>query len=322
MKKIDLNSIQELKNENDAYYMDKNGNIGILKFVGECDGSYYKGQRSRLYKLNGKLEYIVTHKDFKEIDFFGDHSSMWKNNALFSKLGGDCHNSSHMFIPNREALEWLSKVELGEDKKVFCVSESLYTFIENYDLAKEYKHTKIFDDKKDAIEYYDVLKNEILEKLSKYLEKSTSIFTNIENFLNSKNINDEEKLDGIRAKDAKCGIKYHLKNLYNEYVKRTVIIDHIDKDGVGYLTNGKVLSPDKMIASEEVYDKIQTRNKYEDLIRSKWEIERFIEKVKSYLSDLSKDKPFSKESFSVDTKRLEGWFNELTSINIEKVARE
>ena len=31
MKKIDLNSIQELKNENDAYYMDKNGNIGILK---------------------------------------------------------------------------------------------------------------------------------------------------------------------------------------------------------------------------------------------------------------------------------------------------
>ncbi len=202
------------------------------------------------------------------------------------------------------------------------MSESLCTFIENYDLAKEYKHIKIFDDKKDAIEYYDVLKNEILEKLSNYLEKSTSIFTDIENFLNSKNINDEEKLDGIRVKDAKCGIKYHLKNLYDEYVKRTVIISHIDKDGVGYLTNGKVLSPDKMIASEEVYDKIQSRKKYEDLIRSKWQIERFIEKVKSYLSYLSKEKPFSKESFSVDTKRLEEWFNDLTSINIEKVARE
>ena len=202
------------------------------------------------------------------------------------------------------------------------MSESLYTFIKNYDLAKEYKNIKIFDDEKDAIEYYDVLKNEILEKLSNYLEKSTSIFTNIENFLNSKNINDEEKLDGIRVKDAKCGIKYHLKNLYNEYDKRTVIIDHIDKDGVGYLTNGKVLSPNGMIASEEVYDKIQLRKKYEDLIRSKWQIERFIKKVKSYLSDLSKYKPFSKERLSVDAECLEGWFNDLTSINIEKVARE
>ena len=321
MKKIDLNSIQELKNENDAYYMDKNGNIGILKFVGECDGSHYKGQRSRLYKLNGKLEYIATHEDFKEIDFFGDHSSKWKNNALFSKLGDDC-NYSHMFIPNREKLEWLSKFELGEDKKVFCVTERLYTFIENYDLTKEYKGIKIFDDKKDAIEYYDVLKNEILEKLLNYLQKSTSIFTDIENFLNSKNINYEEKLHGIRVKDANCGIKYHLQNLHEEYVKRTVIIDHIDKDGVGYLTNGKVLSPDEMIASEEVYDKIQSRKKYEDLIRSKWQIELFIKKVKSYLSHLSKDKPFSKERFSVDTKYLEGWFNDLTSINIEKVARE
>ena len=145
MKKIDLGKIQELENENDAYWMDRKGNIGILKFVGECDGSHYKGQRSRLYKLKGKLEYIVTSKDFKEIDFFGDYESKWTNNALFSKLGEKCHNYSHMFIPNMEKLLWLSEFELDKDEKVFCVSNSLYTFKENSDLAKEYKNLKTFN---------------------------------------------------------------------------------------------------------------------------------------------------------------------------------
>ena len=136
--------------------------------------------------------------------------------------------------------------------------------------------------------------------------------------MKSKNIDDEEKLEAIKVKNAECDIKYHISNLYGGYINRTIVIKYFDKGGVAHLTNGKVLPPDESVVSEEIYDKIQLREKYKNVSHLKWLVESFVKDAKSYLSNLQKNEPFSNARFSIDIDYLERRFYELPSINIEK----
>jgi hypothetical protein len=306
MKKfnLDFKSIQDLKNENDAYYIDRYGNVGVLEFIGECDGSHYEGQRSRLYKKNGNLEYIVTHKDFKEIDFFGDDDSKFKENKLFSKLGETCHNYSYMFVPSREKLVWLFGIK--NDKKVcYGVSQYIETYVKDVELCKPCTQIKYFDDKETAVKYYNEVKKEIYEKFKKSFKEVLISLDETKDKLKSLGINDSD-LHSIKASKAKCGIKYHLRNLCEKILKRTIVIEYIDNDGVAHLTNKKVLPPDTTLYSEENYKQWELREKHSDLIEHMYTIQTTVDSLKREIEKMEKQiEPFSNKSTFIDIRILD-----------------
>jgi hypothetical protein len=301
---LDFKSIQDLKNENDAYYIDRYGNVGVLEFIGECDGSHYEGQRSRLYKKNGNLEYIVTHKDFKEIDFFGDDDSKFKENKLFSKLGETCHNYSYMFVPSREKLVWLFGIK--NDKKVcYGVSQYIETYVKDVDLCKPCTQIKYFDDKETAVKYYNEVKKEIYENFKKRLKEAFILLDETKDKLKSLGINDSD-LHSIKASKAKCGIKYHLRNLCEKILKRTIVIEYIDNDGVAHLTNKKVLPPDTTLYSEENYKQWELREKHSDLIEHMYTIQTTVDSLKREIEKMEKQiEPFSNKSTFIDIRILD-----------------
>lgn len=306
MKKINLDfkNIQDLKNENDAYYIDRYGNVGVLEFIGECDGSHYEGQRSRLYKKNGHLEYVVTYEDFKEIDFFGDDDSKFEENELFSKLGETCNNYSYMFVPSREKLVWLFGIK--NDKKVcYGVSQCLETYVEDVELCKPCTQIKYFDGKETAVKYYNEVKKEIYEKFKKRFKEVLISLDETKDKLKSLGINDRD-LHSIKASKAKCGIKYHLTNLYEKVLKRTIVIEYIDNDGVAHLTNKKVLPPDTALYSEENYKQWELKEKHRDLIEYMYTIQNLADNLKRTIEKMEREiEPFSKKSTFIDISILD-----------------
>lgn len=303
MKLIDFEKIEQLPNKNDAYWMDRANNVGVLKFVGEDGDVHYKGQRARHYKMNGRLAYVITHEKFKEIDFFGDvdvlASAKMRDNKAFSEFGDDCKNYRYMFIPNREKLELVANLEKCNEK-VYCVHERLGTFVEKAILFEKNQYTKAFKNLDEATEYYNELKKKIFDDTEKAAAILNNLYTTFNDFLVSNGVDTHTKIKEIRARDAKFGEKYHQINLSNGYTKSTITIKYIDDDGIVHLTNNKVLLPHTELVSEEEYQKYKLKEKYGEIYDNLYKISYELRRVATVREKLKQNlKPFSSDDTSV-----------------------
>lgn len=253
MRKLDFNSIPELNNSNDAYYLDRNENIGVLEFVGEYAGSLPEGWHMRYYKRDGKeLMTIKTCKDFNhDCILFCYRNDTYENKGVFALIDPvnriDCFE--YALVPNKEILFGLFN-QRNDISNVYHVYDTLETGV----TIGSYDGGKAFRNKHDALLYYNELKGKVCSKLDSIMSGLENLKAMAENaLLILKNL---PVSLSISANEAKKGEKYHVFYSHErKYSDESFIIDHVDYDGVAHLKNGKVFGPDELLMSDEFYCK-------------------------------------------------------------------
>ena len=253
MRKLNFNSIPELNSPNDAYYLDRNENIGVLEFVGEYAGSLPEGWHIRYYKRDGKeLMTIKTCKDFNhDCILFCDRGNTYENKGVFALL--DPVNRYDYFeyalVPNKEILLGLFN-QRNDISNVYHVYNTLETAV----TMGSSIGGNVFRNKHDALLYYNELKDKVCSKLDSIMSGLENLKAMIKNALLM--LNNLPTISSIYAKQAKRGEKYHVFYSHErKYSDESFIVDHVDYDGVAHLKNGKVFGPDELLMSDEFYCK-------------------------------------------------------------------
>ena len=312
MSKIDLKNLPELENEKDAYCLDRNGNIGVLHFVGDCDGSHYEGFMSRCYKLGRKLEYIVTNKKFKEIDFFGNDSTKEKNTSVFAMIDpyGAYIQHPYLFIPNKRSLLNLFK-DLESFKEYYVIFDTLGVRMKKYTALEAKKYDGVFETEEEAVKYFNAIKGKVYNDLLSLREKTKEI-RKIAKSRVIKALPSPSNMS-IKAKDAEIGGKYHFKLIEgNDYSKKTVVIDYIDKDGIAHLTNGNVFMPTDILLSDKNYFLLEKIKSNDEFVRTLNFINYFLAEIDKHLKQLSTvTNPFEDKVSSVHLDDMNKTFERL-----------
>lgn len=300
----DIDSIPELENENDAYYVERNGHIGIMKFVAkESEKVYGRGAGIFYHKDNeNEIEEFNCHS---ETVLFGYTEKQRKNDNLFFILSGyeEYSDDKYAFVKTKETLvnaindsKNLGTVYLVGYKggKMLKCDESKKMGI--HSVPNDYMG---FSDKKEAINFYNnlldktkVVAKELLRKYKTTLEKLNSIYKGSHYTYLAKH--------GIKVKDSKIGNYILVRDDYS------LEVNVVKKDkNFAYLDDMTVLREDDRLMTKEnfeEYEKLRNDKNNETISWKISDVKDAIEALNRLLSreHINGSKVFNACGFDID----------------------
>lgn len=270
-KQIDLHKLPKLENKNDAYWVDRDNNVGVLRFIGR--EAALRGSTSAYFYMdeNNNVE------SFDVIDrcqIFNEGKERFKNNGIFMVICGcGLSHAKKAFIPNEETFRTLIESLPQQDNDMFYVVRLNKTHIEEAFKTQVYRHNnnsndKVFVDRREAEEFWFQVAEKDLKELEAFKPLVVKCVADLKKAIKGDYVKAYNKIS-ILPKDAVPGEKY-LKIYYgygvdfgynpgiHRYSKNTkekrlkVVIDHVD-NGIAYLKNGTILNPEEEIVLEEKY---------------------------------------------------------------------
>lgn len=265
---IDVNKIPETKNENDAYRIDRKGNVTILTFVGKK----YQGRKS-LYLDEEGNSVSLYHSDNAKKGVYSYASKPIKNDAIFLTLSGEEYSQYEYgyVIGSKETLLNLIEASKTTGKYFVVVTDDdnfsamfMSKVISKAELNK-HKGYNVFEKEEDAVKFYNSLiepcQNEIRGLISTIDEKISKLKE-----VYKGDLYDIREQLHIRAIDAKPGTYYYITDCRDnsvpseevEIVKtdRNVSIDN--SEGIAYLSDGQIMDGYLSVYTKDALEKIKS----------------------------------------------------------------
>ena len=256
---IDVDSIPELENEKDAYWVDRDENVGIMKFRGTT------ALGERVYEVSGKG---FIDRPFRIDDgarAFHEAKSYRRNKGVFLIVNGDdTDNYDLLFVPDKKTLLDLAKKE-RKIKTYYFINNILESWKRTTDKSQEIKKEGVvmFDDKDKAIAYYNEQKEAFIKKYKKLLEKLSSCKAEVAGALEGISL---EKPHRIEAKDYEPGVKYFQTSWGTEFSEEPFTISTVEEStGLLFTDNGFVLNPNDKLMTVEDANNVKILNKYKSV---------------------------------------------------------
>ena len=305
---LDLNKIPELENANDAYYIDRNHNVGVLKYIGERPKDF----GSWAGHINGKTfnprTYVALGKnDILETTLYGLGTSAimfeyepesFLNNGCFSVLRRKFKYSQgrYIFVPNKQALiDIFANVKDIHDnnEKYVLNTENLFCFKSTESavaLKEEYgRDIIICFDKDTLITKFESAKENYLKKADEYIKTLSDLATCRTNLL------------GTHTNSVDYYVKLGTLNVGDKFVERikdeknVYTIIEIDEYGIIHVENDKVIPPTINVLP---FDRVKAAKReivYGDLRDSLQTINAWLKSVKNSMEKASKATPFDEK---------------------------
>ena len=320
--KLDLDKIPELANKKDAYYINRNHEVGLLKYIGDfpdgffCGSSYFNGKKvhDRLYSLDGKKDVTMIGGE-KCHDgrphFFSYLSDEVTNKGCFKVLDNDRRsNNAFIFVPNKEILiDLFERANDRRKKYLYVVNANLLCCFKSENSPESIKkdcgnEVIIFTDKDKAIAKFDEIKNETLGKLDSYIRLLEDKLPELNKLCEG---HEKEKYYETTLENLKVGDQF-----VRSYTDKNVFtIRKIDEYGAIHVDNG-VMPPHYMVLPCEHLENVKIERAYKDLRSTIYKIEGFVKNMKErYRQSLEDYTPFIDEGYLFSMKRLEEYINEL-----------
>ena len=292
---IDINKLPELSDKKDGYWVDRKGNVGLMKYIGDVaycskystltnknDERYYRIYDAVGLKLDYPYETISakTKNDFKsKYNFFGYKDRPMKNDGIFKVLDHRERSPyAYVFVATKDMLINLIDKSRGVGLKTYYyVGNDLSTWIkETQEEPTTEDGAKAFTDREEANKYYNQLKEEYIAKFKDWKEKLQEKKNRLQKILDE-NCPYIEKDFSINAKDAKPGVEYmfaytymhHTENYRNvefhHELKETFVIDHIDEYGFPRLKDGRIIRKSEKLITTENDKLVEQTHKFSKL---------------------------------------------------------
>lgn len=264
-KFIDIDNIPELGNDKDAYWIDRDENVGVLRFKG-CAPSGHE-----IYEVEGKN--IVDHPydmDDKVRLFHWTDKYRANKGAFMVVDGDDTSDYDFIYVPTKEQLLDIAEKERAV-KQYFFVENDLSTW-KRYKIQDPRKNPKdgvaVFDNKKEAVEHFNMLKEQFKTKFTNLLSRLEKCKNSIIEAVMTDEVVDADKCT-IEAKDAVIGKKYYQCNLWGEIrVKEPfTVIARDENSGILTLDNGCILAPNYHVMELENGAKVIEKEKHKSVIQ-------------------------------------------------------
>lgn len=160
-KPIDINTVPDLENPDDAYCIDRDENVRILK----CIGKTIFGNPIFDVEKNWEGKYEQPYHTDKP-DTFCEQRKTVKNKGIFIAADGyDISEDKYLFVPNKEALATLLKKQAAYKEHYF-----INTMLESWKRVSSEKPKKEtgrfhFTDKEKAIIKFNELRDDLLKQM-------------------------------------------------------------------------------------------------------------------------------------------------------------
>lgn len=287
VKQLSVDDIPELENEDDAYVIDRDNNISILK----CAGRTPWGKKVFVVEQDYEGNYAQPLYDDKPYTFC-DTGKFRKNKGIFVVALGyeDTSDAKYLFVPDKKTLVGLIK-KTNKFKDYFIVrEENLMTFKKT--LGKDpddEEDAKFFTDKTEATNYFEVLRKRKLESLTTLkikLEKRIKETKDATKGVELVSFNDTH----IRHTNGVVGQLYYIHNDQKYYGPFKLIKS---ENGIGYFEGGAVTMGWNRIATPEDMEKYKMSEKFKTLKEHIESLEREIHWVEQGIKDAASIIPFS-----------------------------
>lgn len=286
---IDIDSIPELENEKDAYWIDRDENVGIMKYRGRTplgEPVYEVGGHGFIdqpYFLDGKPRVFHETKHYRK-----------NKGAFFIVDYDDSDNHAFIFVPTKEQLLDIAKKERNI-KVYYFVDDILASWRQTRDSAPEKsENVHTFEDKNEAIAFINEKKEAFLKKYGTLLEKLNNCKTEISEALGGISF-EEINNSSIEAKDYQPGVKYH-ESWGSKFSKMPFTITSVEeKTGLLLTDNGFVLKPGCHLMTTENVNASKTLEKYKKVAEYVKDIDKCIHLLNRAIKSLNEYVPFTGE---------------------------
>lgn len=325
---LDVNNIPKLENENDAYYIDRDHNVGVLKFIDEELSEFahhdYEGGKSfcpRYYAVLGKNEVLKAKPYYHDGPFlvkYGD-GKLIKDEGCFAIVSDNKKSyEKYIFVPSKKNLIRLFKeANRYEARKTAYVIDivNISCFKEKRSvsvLKKEYgsKNIIISFDENEILNKFEDIKRELYNKLDDYIKSATKLLESNKRML----IGHEEERDyEILSGELKQGDSFVSKNQPN----KRYTVSHIDRYGLIHLKGGGVIGTDTyVLPCDNIKYLDDDIKKYNKLRRHNELLSRFIKSTQDRKKRLNEYTPLLNENAYVfKVSWLEKEYNEAMKPN-------
>lgn len=161
-KPIDINTVPDLENPDDAYYIDRDENVHILK----CIGKTIFGNPIFDVEKDWEGNYMQPYRT-DEPYMFCEQRKTVKNKGIFIAAAGydTSSNDKYLFVPNKKALASLLKKQAAYKERYF-----INTMLDSWKKISSENPTKVtgsfyFTDKEKAITKFNELRDDLLKQL-------------------------------------------------------------------------------------------------------------------------------------------------------------
>lgn len=281
-KLIDTNSIPKLEDENDAYYIDKDETVHVLKcagftphgriiFASKRQPTYYSEDQA-FYQQLATIEYgdeTPASKAFfimeNESDLFGKHRI---GRLLYMKYNSGI---SKIFARDKEAVLLLAKLERQLKEYYVVGDERLTTFKALSTFEPAFEGCSVFSTRKKAIKHFSKLKKKLMRKVNElkadYSQKKSQLIqdTGFEDIL-EKPVCLKIQLDKDKEALNKDQKYYHLDRNGKPDNYGPFRIKEIDENDIIHLEDGHVMEIDRNIFCEREFNKLNAKNQFKEEI--------------------------------------------------------
>ena len=331
---LDENAIPTLENENDAYYIDRNHKVGVLKYIGDIptiigNGGYTIDDEThktipiilKIYSVDGTKELITTYAwRYNKPNVCCHIGKRLLNSGCFKVVDSEKYSYyGYIFVPNKEQLielfyktnkkDTVTELYVVNPTEVCCF-KSTYT---EEDLLEDERCKKskiiICHSKEEALEKFEEVRKNCLQKLDEYAKQAEEYFKTLKELCKGHNkLKDYEvPIGSLKVGDKFVGNITHRDKVFEITEIDTYGAVHLGKEGVLRPTT-RVLPYDKIEATlnELRYDKIRRKissleSRLQYLKETKNSLKKYVPLVDSgvqaYMDSFEKD---VKEEFAYE----------------------
>ena len=267
---IDVDNLPTLKDDTEAYVIDRQYNVGVMKYV----GIDFKRGKPLWQGPNGCVACIDEKNKYEVVEYIGHEV---KNSNFFKILCGykEYSEGSHFFVRNKEAL--LDAIEKSKTlKRYYIVSLAkdrfLYGNILKVAKSDLDKDTVAFEEEQDAVDFYNSVVLEAKKMLDELILKYEAKIAELSK-QKKPTIYELRKKYAKKAFDVEFGDWYLADNEYVQHELKFVIekvniiekLDNFEVIGWGHhgvkLSDGRIMSGNESVFTKEEADEILAASK-------------------------------------------------------------
>lgn len=258
VKQLSVDDIPELENKDDAYIVDRDNNIRILKCAGKSPVP--GGRKVFEVEKNYDGKYKQPLYDNKTYSFC-ETGKYKKNKGIFGVvlLSGDMSDDKYLFVPNKKEL--IKLIERTNTIKTFYLidKDTLYSTSKEFetDYKVDDRYTS-FGTKQEAVAFFNKAKEDKLKSLTSLKQELEDKIAKAKESTNGVELLEYRDVHILHT-DAKPGQKYYIyydKKYYGPYTVTKV------KNGITYLDGGFALGNWERLITPEDCERFKASEKF------------------------------------------------------------
>jgi len=292
-KPIDINKVPDLENQDDAYYIDRDENVHILKCVGKTiiGNPIFDVEKNR----NGIYEQPYY---LDKPDTFCKQAKHVRNKGIFMAADGDdISDDKYLYVPNKKELAKLLKKQMSY-KDYYFVNTMLESWKRTTNEKPENRDGRFdFTDKDEAIAKFNEVRNELLANLKDAKSKLEKKKEKIKEFTKGIKLLHYDECH-IWPKNAVVGSSYYVE-MRNDKGKYTYVgpfkVKEVQPEReYAVLEDGRLVYRSTMMITPENLEAYNASCKYEKVMDMLKDIDTAMKYVERAIKFAETVKPFIK----------------------------